>query len=136
MPESSRGRLRNVKVWLGPPGSTLEEATFIPPDDVERLLHEFLLWWRSGYADLQKRDKPAIVESLAQFHHRFLSFHPFLDANGRVARILLDQAARELLDLGLGVELISDPVAYLDSLKAADKGDLKPLVKLIEASLR
>ncbi|MCU1250094.1 MAG: hypothetical protein JWQ49_3123 [Edaphobacter sp.] len=136
MPESSRGHLRNVRVWLGPPSGKLEEATFFPPDHVERPLHEFLEWWRSGYADLRKRDRSAIVESLAQFHHRFLSFHPFLDGNGRVARILLDQAAREFLDMGVGVELICDPVAYLDSLKTADKGDLKPLVHLIGASLR
>ncbi|MGA9042611.1 MAG: Fic family protein [Terriglobales bacterium] len=135
-PESSRGRLRAVGVWLGPLGSTPDKATFIPPDDFVRPLLELLDWWKSGYADLRTREKRTVIGSLAQFHHRFLVLHPFLDANGRVARVLLDQAARELLNSGVGSEFVSDPAAYYRCLVAGDKGDLRPLIDLIEVSLR
>ena len=135
-PESTRGRLRSVAVWIGPPGSSPEAATFVPPNDFVHPLFELLEWWKSGYASLRNNEKQAVIHALAEFHHRFLSLHPFLDANGRVARILLDQAARELLNSGIGAELVSDAVAYLNCLKAADQGNMQPLTGLIAASLR
>jgi len=133
-PESSRGRLRSVGVWVG--GSTLDTARFIAPVNFVRPLLELLKWWKSGYSDLRKGERRVVVEALASFHHRFLSLHPFLDGNGRVARVLLDQAARELLNSGVGTELVSDPAAYYRSLAAADSGDLRPLTDLIGVSLR
>jgi fido (protein-threonine AMPylation protein) len=135
-PESSRGRLRAVEVWIGPPGSTPDEATHRPPGDFVHQLHELLDWWKSEHTALRLKEKGNVVPALARFHHRFLFLHPFLDANGRVARVLLDQAARELLGVGVGVELVADSAAYFRSLEAADRGNLKLLADLIEASLR
>lgn len=135
-PESSRGQLRAVAVWVGPPGSTPETARFVPPSDFVRPLFDLLDRWRVGYADLQRSSKRDILRALAQFHHGFLSLHPFLDGNGRVARVLLDQAARELLNSGIGKELVSDPKVYYSCLETADNGDLRPLIDLIEAALR
>ena len=134
--ESSRGRLRTVDVWIGPLGSTPDQATHRPPRDFVHQLHELLDWWKSEYPELRDKRKHDVVQALARFHHRFLFLHPFLDANGRVARVLLDQAARELLDLGVGVELVADSTGYFGSLAAADRGELAALTDLIEASLR
>ena len=59
-----------------------------------------------------------------------------MDANGRVARSITDQAARELLNEGIGAEFIADTQAYYAALAAADCGDLKPLQDRIKAALQ
>jgi len=38
-------------------------------------------------ADIEKQDRP-VVEMTAYLHHRFVAIHPFVDGNGRVARLL------------------------------------------------
>jgi Fic family protein len=77
-----------------------------------------------------------VVAGLAELHHRFLTIHPFMDANGRVARSITDQAARELLNEGIGREFIEDAQAYDAALAAADRGDLRPLQDIIKAALQ
>ena len=65
----------------------------------------------------------------AWLHHRFTQIHPFQDGNGRVARAL---ATLVLLKSG-GFPLVvtnDERDIYLDALRAADGGTLRPLVKL------
>jgi hypothetical protein len=45
-----------------------------------------------------------------------------MDANGRIARSVTDQAARELLNEGIGQEFIEDVAGYYLALAAANKG--------------
>lgn len=132
-----RGRFRAVQVWVGSPGSTIEAASFIPPAPAEipRLVTELLDWWSVRHERLLESQKPEIAFGLAEFHHKFLSIHPFLDANGRVARSLVDQAARELLNQGLTAELTADRPKYFGALAEADKGNLGPLTQRLIASL-
>lgn len=77
-----------------------------------------------------------MIVGLAELHHRFLTIHPFMDANGRIARSITDQAARELLNESIGPELVQDTTAYSSALAAADKGDLTLLVNRIAAALK
>ena len=136
--EVVRGRFRAVQVWIGPPNSTEETAYYLPPppQDVPRLVDEYLLWWHRRHSELRGKEKGEIIVGLAEFHHRFLSIHPFMDANGRIARSITDQAARELLNEGIGPELIEDPTRYFAALSEADQGNLAPLEHRIFASLK
>jgi hypothetical protein len=59
-----------------------------------------------------------------------------MDANGRVARSITDQTAREPLNQRVGRELIEDAQAYYAALAAADAGDLKLLQERIRAALQ
>jgi len=77
------GELRSSQNWIGPPGSTLATATFVPPPhhvvpdalgELERFLH-------------QDDGLPVLVK-IALAHVQFESIHPFLDGNGRVGRLL------------------------------------------------
>ncbi|UVL00521.1 Fic family protein [Pseudomonas sp. B21-048] len=138
LPEAVRGRLRSVNVWVGPAGSTPETATYVPPvpEQLVDLTNSWIVRWQEQHSRLQASQKEEVVATLAEFHHEFLCIHPFLDANGRLARILLDQAARELLNQGIGSEFTADAVAYYSALNEADGGNLAPLIARVSASLK
>lgn len=70
-----------------------------------------------------------------RFHHRLVWIHPFPNGNGRHARLIA-----ELLVMKLGSpaftwgsnDLVKEGEArakYLEALKAADQGDIRPLLK-------
>ncbi|SFS17913.1 Fic family protein [Granulicella pectinivorans] len=137
MPEAVRGRFRTTQSWIGKAGSTLATASYVPPppEEVPLLLEHLLIWWHQRHEELIGRPKSEVATSLADLHHRFLALHPFLDCNGRVARAITDQAARELLNQGVQAELIDDSASYYEALRSADQGDLVPLTQRILAAL-
>lgn len=78
------GELRRSQNWIGPQGSTLTTATFVPPPhqmvesalgDLERFLH-------------QEDHIPALLK-IGLAHAQFETIHPFLDGNGRIGRLLI-----------------------------------------------
>lgn len=82
--ERQPGRLRTSQNWIGPPGATIESATFVPPppDDLGRLLTD---WEHFVH---EQTGLPVLVEA-ALLHYQFETMHPFLDGNGRVGRLLI-----------------------------------------------
>lgn len=132
-PSGTRGQLRAIQVFVGDPN----DPSFVPPppEAVPELLVDLLRTWRTTYQSLTEANRDSIVSALADFHHRFVSIHPFLDGNGRVARVLTDQAASELLGVRVSSELVSDPTEYLAGLREADLGDPSRLKQLIRAAL-
>jgi fido (protein-threonine AMPylation protein) len=64
----------------------------------------------------------------AWLHHAFAQIHPFQDGNGRVARAL---ASIDFIRAGLFPLIVTrtDKKHYLDVLRRADQGELKPLVQ-------
>jgi Fic family protein len=107
-----------------------------PPQDVPKLVDEWLHWWHERHLELRGKEKGEIINGLAELHHRFLSIHPFMDANGRIARSITDQAARELLNQSIGPEFVGDARAYYLALSEADNGRLTPLANRIGVALR
>lgn len=79
----ARGEFRRVQNWIGKPGSTIEDARFVPPDPVELLgaLDNF-----EKYIHYEEKDR---LVQLAIIHAQFEILHPFLDGNGRIGRILI-----------------------------------------------
>jgi Fic family protein len=77
------GEFRKIQNWIGPPGSTIYTAKFVPPPpnhlmdclgDLEKFLHD--------------RSLPPLIHA-ALCHYQFEAIHPFLDGNGRVGRLLI-----------------------------------------------
>lgn len=74
-------------------------------------------------------------ELAVRFHHRLVSIHPFPNGNGRHARLMADLLVRELGEDSFswgGVSLTNTSelrTAYIGALRAADEGDVGPLVK-------
>ncbi|MBK5218959.1 MAG: Fic family protein [Thermoleophilia bacterium] len=82
--ELSPGEFRTTQNWIGPPGSTIESAPFVPPPPAELagLLSD---WERFAH---EEPEMPLLVQN-ALLHSQFETIHPFLDGNGRLGRLLL-----------------------------------------------
>lgn len=78
------GELRRSQNWIGPDGSSLANATFVPPppEEVPKALGD-LETFIHGNDDL-----PLLIK-IGLAHAQFETIHPFLDGNGRVGRLLI-----------------------------------------------
>lgn len=79
------GELRPTQVWIGAPGSRIEEAVFVPPppSEVVPALEALEAYLRADSPDL-----PSLVR-IALAHAQFETIHPFRDGNGRIGRLLI-----------------------------------------------
>lgn len=119
------GEIRTTQNWIGPPGATIETATFVPPPpdviadllaDLERFIHE-------------GPQLPPLVQA-ALVHYQFETVHPFLDGNGRLGRLLIvfflvvrDRLPEPLLYVSPYFEARRDD--YYDALQAVrEQGDI------------
>jgi len=81
--DSTLGEFRTSQNWIGPVGCTLSNATFVPPPVQE--MHAAL---NSLERFLYDDSLPFLIQcGLA--HAQFETIHPFLDANGKVGRLLI-----------------------------------------------
>ena len=78
------GEFRRSQNWIGPPGCTLREATFVPPPPAE-MRQALDAFERFLYASASL---PPLVR-LGLIHYQFEAIHPFLDGNGRIGRLLV-----------------------------------------------
>ncbi|MCG3130331.1 MAG: hypothetical protein FLDDKLPJ_01085 [Phycisphaerae bacterium] len=102
--ERTPGDFRRTPNWIGPPGSTLMTATYVPPPpDPE--MHECLKHWEVFVN--QRGTMPELVQC-ALIHEHFEAIHPFLDGNGRIGRLLI---MLFLMERGR----LSKPLLYLSS---------------------
>ncbi len=78
------GEFRRSQNWIGPPGCTLNDATFVPPPVPEE--EEAMRAWEK-YLYSNPLDPPLV--QCALMHYQFEAIHPFLDGNGRVGRLMI-----------------------------------------------
>ncbi len=120
---STPGKFRTMQNWIGPPGCTLNEATFVPPPP-----HELMNCMGALEKFLHASDLPPLVQ-IALAHYQFETIHPFVDGNGRVGRLLISLflVERQLLPtplLYLSAFFESDRNKYYDGLRAvSESGD-------------
>ena len=105
-----RGDFRRSPVWIGRKDAGLTDAVFIPPlgEDMDRAIVD--LEHYINYSDDNAFVKAAVA------HYQFEMIHPFIDANGRVGRLL-----NTLIMLQTGI--ISKPVLLLSHIIAHDYND-------------
>jgi len=95
------GEFRRSQNWIGPVGSSLKTAKYIPPNKDDML---------AAMADLENyMNNPNGQDTLikvALIHYQFETIHPFLDGNGRLGRLLI-------LIFLLEQKILSTPVLYI-----------------------
>lgn len=116
--QATPGDFRRSQNWIGAPGCTLSQASYVPPPpselmkclgDWERFLHE--------------RDTPPLVQ-VALAHYQFEAIHPFLDGNGRVGRLLITLFLVER-------KILPTPLLYLSAFFEATRRDYYDLLSAV-----
>lgn len=131
------GEFRTTQNWIGPPGSTIESAPFVPPPPSE--LPELLSDWER-FAH-EEPEMPLLVQN-ALLHAQFETIHPFLDGNGRLGRLMLLflLVARERLPgplLYLSAHLERNRETYYAALQTVrEEGDALPWFDLFLTSVK
>ncbi len=104
------GEFRRSQNWIGSPGCTLANASYVPPPTSE--LMDCLSAWEKFLHD---RSLPPLVQA-ALLHYQFEVIHPFLDGNGRVGRLLITLFLIER-------SILPTPLLYLSAFFEATRRD-------------
>jgi len=139
--EDIAGKYRTKQVYI-------EGAVHVPPppNKVPRLrtnLQKFGLFGNYQISDTMKRalfyinkkDKGIdAIKTASKIHHMITWIHPFVDGNGRVARLLLNL---KLMRAGFPPIVLrkGERKAYYSALKKADEGDLYPITTMIATNV-
>lgn len=103
------GSFRTSQNWIG--GSTLMDATFIPPhqDKIAELIGDLEKFLHNDSIHLPTLIKVGIA------HYQFETIHPFLDGNGRIGRLLITLFLVEQ-------NVLQKPLLYLSAFFERNKG--------------
>lgn len=101
--EKEPGKIRTIQNWIGPKGSTIQEATFIPPvpEEVPILLNNLYNYMNDQFID-------PIFVNLAVSHSQFETIHAYRDGNGRLGRALIPIQLARLTD--------DEPILFLSEI--------------------
>jgi Fic family protein len=107
----SPGDFRRIQVYIGAPGSKIEDAKYIPPEP-QNIIPAItnLMVYVNGDDERDQLVRAAVA------HYQFEAIHPFLDGNGRVGRLLI------MLQLIQG-GVLDHPSLYLSEYFEKNRGD-------------
>uniref|UniRef100_T1JBA4 Protein adenylyltransferase Fic n=1 Tax=Strigamia maritima TaxID=126957 RepID=T1JBA4_STRMM len=112
------GKFRRTQVWVG---------KHIPahPLHMRNLMKDFLVWLN---AEESQALHPIVFAALA--HYKLAYIHPFIDGNGRTARLLMNLI---LMRAGFPAVIIpkGEKQLYFENLELADEGDIRPFIRFI-----
>lgn len=102
--ERTPGEFRKVQNWIGPEGSKIEDAVYVPPAPyyLKEILSE-----AEKFIQRSPERIPVLIQC-ALIHYQFEAIHPFADGNGRVGRLLLPLMLADR-------HLLSRPLLYLSA---------------------
>ena len=106
----SPGEFRPDQNWIGLPGSSIEQASFIPPSPI--CLQEYLDAWITY---LSTDDIDPLIQT-AIMHAQFELIHPFKDGNGRIGRLLIPLFLFQK-------KCLNQPMFYLSSYLEANRDE-------------
>lgn len=88
--EKNPGEFRRSQNWIGPQGSVLKTARYIPPtpEDMMDAMSEL-----EKFINAVDQIDPLIKISL--IHYQFETIHPLLDGNGRIGRLMVNLFLKE-----------------------------------------
>ena len=121
--EDWAGRYRQSNVFITGTDHTPPDASTITAD-----MAKLIAWFGKNSRLLHP------IELAARLHHRLVFIHPFLDGNGRTARLAMNVI---LMKKGypLAIILKNDRKKYYRVLQLADKNNFGPLVRFVARSV-
>lgn len=130
--EKNPGEFRRSQNWIGPAGSTLKNARYIPPNPDDMI---------EAMSDLEKfinrEDEIEPLIKIALIHYQFETIHPFLDGNGRIGRLMISLflTEKKLLSnetLYISYFLKRNRIEYYDRLtEVRTKGSFEQWIKFL-----
>jgi Fic family protein len=128
--EKNPGEFRKSQNWIGPQGSSIKTARYIPPnvEDMQNAMSDL-----EKYINAVDTTDPLI--KIALIHYQFESIHPFLDGNGRIGRLMVNLFLKENNLLSLPTLYISfflkrNRIEYYDRLtEVREKGNYEQWIK-------
>lgn len=105
------GQYRKVPVFIS--GSQYSVA---PVADISKRIRQLVQWYNSNENKLH----PIVLA--AELHKRFVFIHPFIDGNGRVARLLMNLSLMRN-DYNIAIIPAVTRVEYISALEEAHKDD-------------
>lgn len=121
--DEQAGKYRTTQVRIG-------GTKYVPPDpsQVLALMGDFDHWLQGGLKKLSP------IEYAALAHFKLVNIHPFVDGNGRTARLLMNLI---LMREGFppSVILKADRKIYYSALQKADGGEVVPFVNFVGRSV-
>ena len=121
--DEEAGKYRDVKVSISGSKHVFPEAIEVPA-----LMSDFNKWLKA------KNRKQTVIEYAAEAHFKLVDIHPFVDGNGRTARLLMNLI---LMKYGFppAVVLKVDRKKYYNCLEKGHKGDLEDFTNFIGRSV-
>lgn len=122
--DANAGKYRNVRVRIS--GSTV---IFPNPAKVPQLMAHFMRWL------IRDSIKEHPLKVAADVHFKLVTIHPFVDGNGRTARLLMNLL---LMQEGYPPALIrkEDRLQYIDAIEKGQlTGELKDYYQVIRAAI-
>lgn len=121
--DEEAGKYRNLKVFISGSKHVFPEAI-----EVSALMSDFNKWLKG------KNRKQNIIEYAAEAHFKLVDIHPFVDGNGRTARLLMNLI---LMKCGFppAVILKVDRKRYYNCLDKGHKHDLEDFFNFIGRSV-
>ena len=118
--DKAPGEFRVDQNWIGAPGCTVDEATFVPPNPIQLPNH-----LRAWEAYLDSDDVDFLIQT-AVVHAQFELLHPFKDGNGRIGRILIPLFLHQK-------KVLSQPMFYLSEYLESHRDEYYARLKGISA---
>lgn len=118
------GRYRKVGVVIT--GSSVELPR---PAELKGLMGELVASMQAQRSSLHP------IEFASLFHIGLANIHPFVDGNGRTARLVMNLA---LLQAGYPITIVPPVLRseYLEALKASNRGENQPFINLVSNMVR
>ncbi|MBI4742921.1 MAG: Fic family protein [Betaproteobacteria bacterium] len=123
--DEEAGRYRSTIVEIG--GSQYKPPS---PESVAGEMDSFGQWLQQASVPSVLFESTEAVLAASAAHTWFVTIHPFIDGNGRVARLLMNLI---LMRFGFPIAVVTreDRLRYYDALEVSQVSDLTPFVSLI-----
>ncbi len=108
-------------------------VTTIAPEAISANLGRLFEHWNAHLSKLRVASADRRIDEVAHFHHEFQLIHPFLDGNGRIGRMLLEEQLSLLF--AQKVTFRPDRAEYLRGLRLFDLGEPDVFKSLVRSEL-